>query len=99
MAPALLLATRSTPCAACRGTTTTRHDDPARRLAEQLEVTPTHTRERSGTPATALVIAELADGSRAYARTADADALEAGEWVGRPVRLTPGPEGTNVVDL
>lgn len=60
------------------------------------------THDRTGAPASALVIAELADGSRAYARTTDVDALDAlgaGEWVGRTVLLTPGPEGTNVVRL
>ena len=60
------------------------------------------THDRSGAPATALINAELADGSRAYARTTSTGALDAlgtGEWVGLPVCLTPGPEGTNIARL
>jgi len=56
------------------------------------------THDRSRAPATALVIAELDGGARAYARSTDADTLAAlgsHEWVGRPVRLRPGPEDTN----
>ena len=61
------------------------------------------THDRSGTPETALIVADLADGTRAYARTTDADllgALGSGEWVGRAVRLRPaaGP-GNEVVPL
>ena len=45
---------------------------------------------RDGAPEWGLVIVDLADGSRAYGRVADADllaAMEAEEWVGRTVHL------------
>jgi acetyl-CoA C-acetyltransferase len=51
------------------------------------------THDRSGTPVSALVVADLPDGSRAYARSTDGDVLEElgqGERVGRGVRLRPG---------
>ncbi len=60
------------------------------------------THGREGRPATALVIADLASGGRAYARTEDPDALVAlgdGEWVGRPLRLRPDGRGRNLATL
>jgi acetyl-CoA C-acetyltransferase len=60
------------------------------------------THDRAGVPASALVIADLAGGARAYARTTDGDAvaeLDVGEWVGRAVRLRPGSSGANDVTL
>jgi acetyl-CoA C-acetyltransferase len=45
---------------------------------------------RDGGPEWGLVVADLADGSRAYGRVADADLLadlEAREWVGQPIEL------------
>lgn len=60
------------------------------------------THDRSGTPVTALVVADLDGGARAYARTAHPDALAAfsdGEWVGRQVCLRPGRAGVNEVML
>jgi hypothetical protein len=56
--------------------------------------------DHQGRPQAAVLVAELADGSRAYARTEEADAVVAfgeGEWVGRPVLLAPGPAGVNQV--
>jgi acetyl-CoA C-acetyltransferase len=56
------------------------------------------THRRDGTPATALIIADLPDGSRAYARTEHPDLLrsmQSGEWVGTAVTLRPGPDKTN----
>jgi len=56
------------------------------------------THDRSGVPTSALVVADLADGSRAYARTTRPDDLAAlgeGEWVGRSIDLLPGPNGSN----
>lgn len=53
---------------------------------------------RDGAPATSLAVVELADGTRGYARTEDPDALAAlseGEWVGRTVRVEPGPDERN----
>ena len=47
---------------------------------------------RDGAPDWGLVLADLADGSRAYGRVADADLLvdlEAREWVGEPIELVP----------
>ena len=58
------------------------------------------THDRSGAPVTALVVAELEGGARAYARTNHPLALAAfgeGEWVGRRVCLRPGLAGSNEV--
>jgi acetyl-CoA C-acetyltransferase len=55
---------------------------------------------RDGAPAWGLVLADVADGARAYGRVEDPDllaALEAEEWVGRPVRLEETPTGVNLV--
>jgi acetyl-CoA C-acetyltransferase len=60
------------------------------------------THDRAGLPASALVVADLAGGARAYARTTDADAvaaLDVGEWVGRALRLRPGGSGAHDVVL
>jgi acetyl-CoA C-acetyltransferase len=54
---------------------------------------------RDGAPAWGLVLADV-PGGRAYSRTEDPDllkALEADEWVGRPVTLEAGPGDVNVV--
>ncbi len=56
---------------------------------------------RDGTPDWGLVIADVADGVRAYGRVEDADllvSLEAEEWVGRPVHLETTESGVNLVD-
>ena len=56
---------------------------------------------RDGAPEWALVVADLPSGDRCYARAVDADllaALEAEEWVGRPVTLRDGGGGVNLVD-
>ena len=53
---------------------------------------------RDGRAATALAVVELPDGTRGYARTEDPDVLAAlgqGEWVGRVVRVAPGPDERN----
>jgi len=58
------------------------------------------THDRSGTATTALVVADLEDGGRAYARTNHPDALVAlgqGDWVGCRVGLRPGTDGRNEV--
>jgi len=58
------------------------------------------THDRSGAAQTALVVADLVGGARAYARTTHPDVLAAlgdGEWVGRRVCLRPGPAGSNEV--
>jgi acetyl-CoA C-acetyltransferase len=55
---------------------------------------------RDGNVAWGLVIADVDDDARAYARVEDADvltAMEAEEWVGREVQLTETPEGVNLV--
>jgi acetyl-CoA C-acetyltransferase len=55
---------------------------------------------RDGAPAWGLVVADVADGVRAYGRVEDPAllaALEAEEWVGRPVTLTEAPAGVNLV--
>jgi len=55
---------------------------------------------RDGAPDWGLVIGNLADGTRAYGRVEDADvlmAMEATEWVGRPIRLDPTDAGVNLV--
>ncbi len=60
------------------------------------------THDRSGAPVTALVVADLEGGARAYARTTHPDVLAAfgdGEWVGRRVGLRPGLAGSNEVVL
>ena len=60
------------------------------------------THGRTGSPASALVVADLDDGARAYGRTTDPDALaglSVGEWVGRRIRLRPGSAGVNEVVL
>ena len=58
------------------------------------------THDRSGEPVTALVVADLEGGARAYGRTTHPDALAAfgrGEWVGRRVVMRPGLAGSNEV--
>lgn len=55
---------------------------------------------RHGAPEWGLVIADLADGSRTYGRVEDPDilaAMEAEEWVGRPIELAPTDSGVNLV--
>jgi acetyl-CoA C-acetyltransferase len=55
---------------------------------------------RTGDPEWGLVIADVDDGTRAYARVEDADlltAMEAEEWVGRDVELDAEGSGVNVV--
>jgi acetyl-CoA C-acetyltransferase len=55
--------------------------------------------DRSGEARWALIVAELADGSRCYAKALDHDllaAMEAEEWVGRSVQLTDGGGGVNL---
>jgi acetyl-CoA C-acetyltransferase len=55
---------------------------------------------RSGEPEWGLVIADVADGARAYGRVEDAGFLrgmEAEDWVGRPIHLEPGGDGVNIV--
>jgi acetyl-CoA C-acetyltransferase len=55
--------------------------------------------DRSGDCQWALVVADLPDGGRCYARALDPDllaAMEAEEWVGRPVQLTDGGGGVNL---
>ena len=47
---------------------------------------------RGGEPEWGLVIADVADGTRAYGRVEDPDllhAMEADEWVGRTIALAP----------
>lgn len=54
---------------------------------------------RDGTPAWALLVCDLPDGSRCYARSNDLDLLvdlEAAEWVGRTVHLTDGGNNVNI---
>lgn len=56
--------------------------------------------ERDGTPGSALIIADLGSGGRAYARVLQPDLLSylsVGEHVGRAVTLRPGPGGLNEV--
>jgi len=56
---------------------------------------------RDGAPEWALVVADLPSGDRCYARAVDGDllaALEADEWVGRPVVLRDGGGGVNLVE-
>jgi acetyl-CoA C-acetyltransferase len=56
--------------------------------------------ERAGDPAWALVVAELADGQRCYAKALEPEllgAMEAEEWVGRRVELVDGGHGVNLV--
>jgi len=58
------------------------------------------THDRSEAPVTALVVADLEGGARAYARRNHPDALAAfgdGEWVGRRVCLRPVLAGSNEV--
>jgi acetyl-CoA C-acetyltransferase len=55
---------------------------------------------RHGGPEWGLVIADLADGRRAYGRVEQPDlleGLEAEEWVGRTVQLSEGARGVNLV--
>jgi acetyl-CoA C-acetyltransferase len=55
---------------------------------------------RDGEPAWGLVIADVADGVRAYGRVEDPallEALEAEEWVGRQVAFRAGPGEVNLV--
>ena len=55
---------------------------------------------RDGAPAWGLVLADVADGARAYGRVEDPDllvALEGDEWVGRPITLEEAPGGVNLV--
>lgn len=55
---------------------------------------------RDGVPEWGLVIADLNDGSRAYARVEDADLLadlERDEWVGRELHLEATEAGVNLV--
>jgi len=55
---------------------------------------------RGGEPEWGLVIADVADGARAYGRVEDADllqAMEAEEWVGRPIELERQDDGVNRV--
>ena len=54
---------------------------------------------RDGTPQWGLLITDLEDATRAYTRVEDADlltALEAEEWVGRPVHLETTAAGVNL---
>lgn len=63
-------------------------------------VTYTVTHGRDGAAEWGLVVADLPDGGRCYAKVLDADllaAMEAEEWVGRPVVLADGGKGLNVV--
>ncbi|MFN8039033.1 MAG: hypothetical protein U0Q07_07465 [Acidimicrobiales bacterium] len=65
---------------------------------EASVVAATVVHDRDGSPASALAVVELDDGTRAYARTEDADALlaqEADEWVGRRVGVASGPDQRN----
>ena len=60
------------------------------------------THDRAGSPESALVVADVDGGARAYGRARDPDtvaALSVGEWVGRRIRLRPGPAGVNEVVL
>jgi acetyl-CoA C-acetyltransferase len=55
---------------------------------------------RDGQPTDALLVCDVDDSTRCYAKSWDADlcsALEADEWVGRRVELAPGPGDANVV--
>jgi acetyl-CoA C-acetyltransferase len=55
---------------------------------------------RSGEPEWGLVIADVADGTRAYGRVEDRDllpAMESEEWVGRVVELDAREDGVNLV--
>ncbi len=55
---------------------------------------------RGGEPEWGLVIADLADGSRAYGRVEDAGLLadlETREWVGSTVEMVAGGDGVNLV--
>jgi acetyl-CoA C-acetyltransferase len=56
--------------------------------------------ERDGEASWGLVVADLPDGQRCYAKAADPAllaAMESEEWVGRGVDLAEGPGGTNLV--
>ena len=56
---------------------------------------------RDGAPEWALVVADLPSGERCYARAVGAEllaALEADEWVGRPIVLRDGGNGVNLVE-
>jgi acetyl-CoA C-acetyltransferase len=80
------------------------HDHPRTPIVESHEgpatiATYTVAHGRDGSPEWALVIVDV-PGGRAYGRVEDAGlltALEAGEWIGRSVDLTPGPGGVNLV--
>jgi acetyl-CoA C-acetyltransferase len=53
---------------------------------------------RDGLPTSGVLVVDLPDGSRAYARCEDADALaraEDDELVGQPVSLTPNDQSVN----
>jgi acetyl-CoA C-acetyltransferase len=55
--------------------------------------------DRSGDPQWALVVADLPDGRRCYARVVDVEllqAMETDEWVGREVELTDGGGAVNL---
>ncbi|MGI8663329.1 MAG: acetyl-CoA synthetase [Acidimicrobiales bacterium] len=55
---------------------------------------------RDGEPTDALLVCDIDSATRCYARSGDVAlcrAMEAEEWVGRRVRLVPGPGATNVV--
>ena len=57
--------------------------------------------DRSGAPASALIIADVTGGSRAYARSTDAEMMSFilnEESVGEPVVLRPGQNVTNAVE-
>jgi len=74
-------------------------------LAEPVQgriATATVSFDRSGAPVSALVIADLPDGVRAYARSADPEIISlvtTGEPVGEPVGLRPSGDGTHDVAL
>ena len=58
--------------------------------------------DRSGAPMSALIIADVDDGTRAYARTSDPEVMGvicSAEPVGEPVTIGPGAGGTNSVKL
>ena len=58
--------------------------------------------DRSGTPRSALIIADISDGSRSYARTSDPESMSFirdVESVGEPIILRPGDDRTNGVAL
>jgi acetyl-CoA C-acetyltransferase len=61
----------------------------------------TVTFDRSGAPSSALVLADLSQGVRAYARTTEVDFMEHlsdEETVGESVVLRPGNDGANIVE-